>query len=132
MNLKESIIHESLRLFSLKGFLSTSIQDILSAADTSKGGFYNHFKSKEDLFYQVLEEARNIWRERCLYRMDQKKDAVEEDSRGRRRGPINVVSFLLVFLFVWLVFDNFALGLLFGLIFGGGSEMAQRAAGKQD
>ena len=78
MNLKERIIHESLRLFSLKGFLSTSIQDILSAAQTSKGGFYNHFKSKEDLFYQVLEEARNIWRERCLYRMDQEKDAVSK------------------------------------------------------
>ena len=78
MNLKERIIHESLRLFSLKGFLSTSIQDILSAAQTSKGGFYNHFKSKEDLFYQVLEEARKIWRERCLYRLDQEKDAVSK------------------------------------------------------
>ncbi len=78
MNLKKRIIHESLRLFSLKGFLSTSIQDILSAAQTSKGGFYNHFKSKEDLFYQVLEEARKIWRERCLYRLDQEKDAVSK------------------------------------------------------
>lgn len=78
MNLKENIIHESLRLFSLKGFLSTSIQDILSAAQTSKGGFYNHFKSKEDLFYQVLEEARKIWRERNLYRLDQEQDAVSK------------------------------------------------------
>jgi AcrR family transcriptional regulator len=58
-NLKERIIHESLRLFSLKGFLSTSITDILEAADTSKGGFYNHFASKEDLFFQVLDEARD-------------------------------------------------------------------------
>lgn len=76
MNLKKSIIHESLRLFSLKGFLGTSIQDILSAADTSKGGFYNHFKSKEDLFYQVLEEAGKIWRKRNLYHLDQEADAI--------------------------------------------------------
>ena len=41
MNLKDTILHESLKLFSLNGFLSTSIQDILSAANTSKGGFYN-------------------------------------------------------------------------------------------
>jgi len=66
MNLKETIIHESLRLFSLKGFLSTSIHDILLAAGTSKGGFYNHFTSKEDLFFQVLDEARGIWREKNL------------------------------------------------------------------
>ena len=66
MNLKDTILHESLKLFSLNGFLSTSIQDILSAANTSKGGFYNHFSSKEDLFFQVLDEARKIWRERNL------------------------------------------------------------------
>ncbi len=65
--------------------------------------------------------------------MDQKQDPIEEEgSRGRRRGPINVASFLLAFSFVWLVFDNVALGLLAGLIFGGGSEMAQRATGKPD
>ena len=66
MGLKETIIHEALKLFSLKGFISTSIQDILEAASTSKGGFYNHFSSKEDLFYQVLDEANRIWREKNL------------------------------------------------------------------
>ena len=71
MNLKETIVHESLKLFSLKGFLSTSIHDILEAADTSKGGFYNHFSSKEDLFFQVLDEARRIWREKNLAGLDE-------------------------------------------------------------
>ena len=71
MNLKDTILHESLKLFSLNGFLSTSIQDILSAANTSKGGFYNHFSSKEDLFFQVLDEARKIWRERNLNGLDE-------------------------------------------------------------
>jgi AcrR family transcriptional regulator len=70
MNLKEKIVHESLKLFSLKGFLSTSIHDILEAAGTSKGGFYNHFSSKEDLFFQVLDEARRIWREKNLAGLD--------------------------------------------------------------
>ena len=69
--LQERIIHESLRLFSLKGFLSTSVSDIMEAANTSKGGFYNHFASKEDLFFQVLDEARKIWRERVLFGLDE-------------------------------------------------------------
>ncbi|HEY9072578.1 MAG TPA: TetR/AcrR family transcriptional regulator [Desulfobaccales bacterium] len=71
MELKQRIILESLRLFSLKGFLSTSIQDILTAAGTSKGGFYNHFKSKEDLFFAVMAEARQIWRDKHLIGLEQ-------------------------------------------------------------
>jgi len=76
VSLKEKIIHESLKLFSLNGFLSTSILDIISAAETSKGGFYNHFTSKEDLFYQVLDESRKIWREKNLDGLDQAEDAI--------------------------------------------------------
>ena len=70
MSLKETIIHESLKLFSLKGFESTSLHDILSASKASKGGFYNHFASKEDLFYEVLQEAGRIWRKRNLSGLD--------------------------------------------------------------
>ncbi len=71
MTLKENIIHESLRLFSLKGFINTGINDILNAANTTKGGFYHHFTSKEDLFLQVLVEAQQIWRERSLFGLDE-------------------------------------------------------------
>ena len=78
MNLKETIVHESLKLFSLNGFLSTSIQDILSTANTSKGGFYNHFTSKEDLFFKVLDDARKIWREKNLYGIDEIKDPIDK------------------------------------------------------
>jgi len=71
MTLKERIIYESLRQFSAKGYLSTSITDILDAAGTSKGGFYNHFKSKDHLFLATLSEARKIWREKNLAGVDE-------------------------------------------------------------
>jgi len=70
MTLKETIIQESMKLFSLKGFVSTGINDILQAAHTSKGGFYNHFNSKDDLFYVVLAEAQKVWREKTLDGLD--------------------------------------------------------------
>jgi AcrR family transcriptional regulator len=76
MTRKEKIIHQSLRLFSLNGFLSTSLNDILQASQISKGGFFNYFKSKEDLFHAVLSEARKIWREKNLYRLDQIDDPI--------------------------------------------------------
>lgn len=66
MSLKKKIITESLKLFSLKGFLRTSISDILAATNSSKGGFYNHFRSKDDLYFAVLKKAKNVWRERNL------------------------------------------------------------------
>jgi TetR/AcrR family transcriptional repressor of nem operon len=68
--LKERIIEESLKLFSVKGYTSTSMTDIIEAVGTSKGGFYNHFKSKEQLFREILSTARKIWRERNLYKID--------------------------------------------------------------
>jgi len=71
MSLKDRIIHESLRQFSTKGYMSTSISDILAAVGTSKGGLYNHFKSKEDLLFAALSEARKIWRQRNLAGLDQ-------------------------------------------------------------
>ena len=78
MTLKHTIIHESLKLFSLKGFLSTSIGDIMKAANTSKGGLYNHFSSKEELFHAVLSEARKIWREKTLYELDTTDKPIEK------------------------------------------------------
>jgi TetR/AcrR family transcriptional regulator, transcriptional repressor for nem operon len=76
LTLKERIVHESLKLFSMKGFLSTSTQDIMREAKTSKGGIYNHFKSKDDIFFAVLQEARNIWRLRTLKGLDKINDPV--------------------------------------------------------
>jgi TetR/AcrR family transcriptional regulator, transcriptional repressor for nem operon len=71
MTLKDKIIHESLRQFSTKGYMSTSISDLLASTGTSKGGLYNHFKSKEELLFAALSEARKIWRQRNLAGLDQ-------------------------------------------------------------
>ena len=71
MTLKDRIIHESLRQFSTKGYMSTSISDLLASTGTSKGGLYNHFKSKEELLFAALSQARKIWRQRNLAGLDQ-------------------------------------------------------------
>ncbi|HOO73172.1 MAG TPA: TetR/AcrR family transcriptional regulator [Spirochaetota bacterium] len=77
-SLKERIIEESLKLFSVKGYMSTSTTDIIEAAGTSKGGFYNHFKSKEQLFHEILSTARKIWRERNLQGLDSEPRPLEK------------------------------------------------------
>lgn len=44
------------RLFCLKGYEATSIQDILDVLHTSKGGFYHYFASKEALLTTLFEQ----------------------------------------------------------------------------
>lgn len=47
-----------MRLFWEKGYASTSIQDILRAADANAGSLYHFFPAKQDLLLAVLEAYR--------------------------------------------------------------------------
>lgn len=78
MPLKEDIILESMKLFSLKGFVNTGVNDIVEAVGSSKGGFYNHFASKEDLFFEVLAHAQKMWRDRVLYGLKELQSPLEK------------------------------------------------------
>lgn len=62
----------------LERVLSTSILDIMKVVNTSKGGLYNHFKSKDDLFLAVLSEARKVWRQRNLMGLEEIEKPVEK------------------------------------------------------
>ena len=56
----------------------------------------------------------------------------EKKAEGQwKRAGINLSAFLIAFVFVWIVFDNIALALLFALLFAGGGEAVQRAANKK-
>lgn len=57
MTVKERILQSSMQLFLSHGYKGVSISDIITAADVSKGGLYNYFSSKEDLFLQVLMQS---------------------------------------------------------------------------
>ncbi|CAM3429078.1 TetR/AcrR family transcriptional regulator [Brevibacillus invocatus] len=48
-------------MFSQKGYLGTSIEEIVEAAESSKGNLYYHFKSKEGLFLHLLVEQVDEW-----------------------------------------------------------------------
>lgn len=59
---KEFILMTSLKLFLQKGFKEVTMAEILSAAGLSKGAFYHHFRSKE----QVFEEAVRYFYNRIM------------------------------------------------------------------
>jgi len=55
-NTEERILKEAMRLFLERGYHGTSIDDITQAAGLTKGAFYWHFKSKENLLKRIIHE----------------------------------------------------------------------------
>ena len=52
---KDAIMKTAQQLFFEKGFAETSIQDILNALSISKGGFYHHFDSKDEVLTALCQ-----------------------------------------------------------------------------
>jgi len=74
---RQNIIAKALRLFCVKGYYNTSINDILVATGLTKGGLYGHFASKEDLWYAVYDEALGIWRKIVFRGIQSNADPLE-------------------------------------------------------
>lgn len=51
---KGQIIQTSLQLFAVKGYDNTTVQNIIDEAGISKGGFYHHYNSKEELLEDIV------------------------------------------------------------------------------
>ena len=48
------IVESARQLFNHHGFTEVSIDEIMAAAGLTRGGFYNHFKTKEELYAETL------------------------------------------------------------------------------
>src|SRR5512141_2803457 len=59
---RQEIVEQALQLFSLKGYHHTSINDLLTATELTKGGLYGHFGSKEEIWTAAYERAVELWR----------------------------------------------------------------------
>ncbi len=55
MNPRTKIIQSALKVFLLKGYDATSVNDVVSESQISKGGIYHYFKNKEGLFIEAID-----------------------------------------------------------------------------
>lgn len=53
---KKEIMEAAKRVFYKKGYSNTTTQDIVDAANISRGLLYYHFKSKEEILYWIVEQ----------------------------------------------------------------------------
>jgi TetR/AcrR family transcriptional regulator, cholesterol catabolism regulator len=53
---REALLKSALALFEELGYDATSVQQIVDDADRTKGAFYHHFQSKEDLLRELHDD----------------------------------------------------------------------------
>lgn len=56
---QEIAIEKASELFRLKGYKSTSLEDLINVMQIQKGSFYNTFGSKKDLFLEIIKRYDN-------------------------------------------------------------------------
>ncbi|MBC1421802.1 bile-regulated transcriptional regulator BrtA [Listeria seeligeri] len=66
---KQRIIKSAKEVFQKQGYLKTSVQDIVEAAEISKGTFYNYFTSKEELAIVIFKQEYSVLHQRLEYTM---------------------------------------------------------------
>ena len=54
-NRKNQILNAALKVFVVKGYSKTTMDDIVSASKLSKGALYHYYKSKKDLFLDLID-----------------------------------------------------------------------------
>ena len=63
---KQNLILESIRVFRRKGYYRTSMTDLAAACGLTKGAFYHHYKSKEDVMMTCLISTSNVFEEKIF------------------------------------------------------------------
>ena len=82
---RQELLNAAEKLFCAKGYEGTSVQDILNVAEMSKGGFYHHFASKEDVIKALCArraERALVYTEDALSKADSSMGRINAVLRG--------------------------------------------------
>ncbi|HMA33451.1 MAG TPA: TetR/AcrR family transcriptional regulator [Chloroflexia bacterium] len=83
---RQRILDAAVQVFTRKGYRDAGMEDIAVAAETSKGGLYFHFPSKQALFLQLLDRMTGLLIERTETAI-----AGEPDPLARADAALRVV-----------------------------------------
>ena len=64
---RERILDAAFHAFATRGYRDTAVDDIAGAAETSKGGIYFHFPTKEAIFRELTWDRRHIFQSAGLF-----------------------------------------------------------------
>jgi len=69
-DVKDNILKTAKREFLLYGFQGASLRQIAARSGVTKGAIYTYFKSKDELFYQIVEPALSFIKNEMNQNMD--------------------------------------------------------------
>lgn len=75
---RRALLDAARRIFSKEGFEASRIEDIAAATGHTRGAFYAHFSSKEDLFFALFEQEAGD-------RLRELRSVLERCTNSRRR-----------------------------------------------
>lgn len=74
---KQEILTIAERYFCSKGFEATSVQDLIDAAHTSKGGFYHYFPSKDRVLEAICAQRAEKFAEQAEEHLSRLTDPIQ-------------------------------------------------------
>jgi AcrR family transcriptional regulator len=75
---RDQLIQRALELFERNGYPRTSVEDIVDAAGLTKGAFYHHFQSKEEVLEIIHNDYVDAQVEMCERIIDKYTDPREQ------------------------------------------------------
>ena len=78
---REQILDAAFHTFSRRGYRDTAVDEIAAAAETSKGGVYFHFPTKEAIFRELVKTTAD----RLAAKVERAVAERDRPDRARRR-----------------------------------------------
>ncbi|HET9476225.1 MAG TPA: TetR/AcrR family transcriptional regulator [Dehalococcoidia bacterium] len=78
---RQKLLDSAFSVFATHGYERATVDEIVREAGFSKGAFYVHFESKEDLFWAMLDGRIDVLQETMRGALDTTQSAAENDRR---------------------------------------------------
>lgn len=78
LDTRTRILEAAARVFAEKGYHETRMDDIVAAADSSKGSLYFHFPNKEEIFFALIETFVSLLEARLQEALSRKQRGIEQ------------------------------------------------------
>lgn len=75
---RRRILAEAAEAFAHRGYGSTSLNDLVRSTGLTKGAFYFHFASKEELALEVFRSKHDEWHEEVLAAIEREGRAIDK------------------------------------------------------
>jgi len=82
---RAALLAAGVTVFAERGFHGASLDEVAEAAGYSKGAIYDHFGSKDDFFFAVIDHGADSWLARFaqLFSVDERLDPTPENVVAR-------------------------------------------------